>query len=215
MKVKVDTLTMFIKQSYCMASKDYFYNILWCLFILFFWRFTACAHYLFTAFFFLCSMEIMVSHTELGMKWELVNNYNIFIFGNTPLIIRQVYIFHLKCNRWVFELWIWNSFSFFFFFSLGRTSWIISKSFLKKRCNWNVSLLARLWLQSAMWLCLYCSCSCSPRGTVIWSWERAVRCGNGLWRSNNYPFPCVTRKEEEMTCWDISPVEKCQESSSI
>lgn len=34
------------------------------------------------------------------------------------------------------------------------------------------------------------------------------------------PFPCVTRKEEEMTCWDISPVEKkklgrCQGSNSI
>lgn len=67
----------------------------------FFWRFTACAHYLFTAFFFLCSMEIMVGHTELGMKWEQINNYRIFIFGNTPLIIRQVYIFHLK---WVYSV---------------------------------------------------------------------------------------------------------------
>lgn len=50
-------------------------------------------------------------------------------------------------------------------------------------------MLARLRLQSGMWLCLYCTCSCSPWGTVIWSWERAVRCGNGLWRSNNYPLP--------------------------
>lgn len=117
----------------------------------------------------------------------------------------EMSLFCFTGNRWVFELWIWNFYNLFF---LGRPSWIISKSFLKKRCNRNVSLLARLWLQSAMWLCLYCSCSCSPRGTVIWSWERAVRCGNGLWRSNNYPFPCVTRKEEEMTCWDISPVKK-------
>ncbi len=70
------------------------------------------------------------------------------------------------------------------------SSRFISKCFPKKRrCNRNVSLLARPWLQSGMWLCLYCSCSCSPRGTVIWSRERAVRCGNGLWRSNNYPFP--------------------------
>ncbi len=32
------------------------------------------------------------------------------------------------------------------------------------------------------------------------------------------PFLCVTRKEDEMTCWDISPVKKtwrCQESYSI
>lgn len=55
--------------------------------------------------------------------------------------------------------------------------------------SWRGGDARLIWLQSGMWLCLYCSCSCSPRGTVIWRWERAVTCGNGLWRSNNYPFP--------------------------
>lgn len=40
--------------------------------------------------------------------------------------------------------------------------------------SWRGGDARLIWLQSCMWLCLYCSCSCSPRGTVIWRWERAV-----------------------------------------
>lgn len=128
-------------------------------------------------------------------------------------IIRQVYI-HLK--------WAYSVFLVTGFWTLNLESWFISKCFPKKRCNRNVSLLTRLWLQSAMWLCLYCSCSCSSWGTVIWSWERAVRCGNGLWRSNNYPFPLCYKERgrngmlgHQSSHTTKQKTRRCQESGSV
>lgn len=109
---------MFIKQSYCMASKDYFYNILLCLFILFLEIYSLCS-------LFIHSILLFVFHGNHGksyrtwMKWERVNNYKIFnleiLFNNQASlhIPSEMSVFCFTGNWWVFELWIWNSYRFF------------------------------------------------------------------------------------------------------